>query len=114
LPQHIDRPDPKTAAAGQNFLYRSATKQLRALTDHELYKHLPVNQLVCRIYLPKEAPQEHASAVASALDSLLGGTSEEYVGDHYAPHAKRLKWELTLPTSAFRIPSCLLINTKIR
>jgi len=77
LPQHIDRPDPKTAAAGQNFLYRSATKQLRALTDHELYKHLPVNQLVCRIYLPKDAPKEHASAVASALDSLLGGTRED-------------------------------------
>ncbi len=77
LPQHIDRPDPKTAAAGQNFLFRSATKQIRALTDHELYKHLPLNQLVCRIYLPKDAPPEHSPAVASALDSLLGGTSED-------------------------------------
>ena len=77
LPQHIDRPDPKTAAAGQNFLFRSATKQIRALTDHELYKHLPLNQLVCRIYLPKNAPPEHSTAVANALDSLLGGSSED-------------------------------------
>jgi len=77
LPQHIDRPDPKTAAAGQNFLFRSATKQLRPLTDHQLYKHLLVNQLLCRVYLPKDAPKEHTSAVAAALDSLLGGTSED-------------------------------------
>ena len=77
LPQHIDRPDPNTAAAGQNFLYRSASKQIRALTDHELYKHLPVNQLVCRIYLPKDAPKQHSTAVAAALDSLLGGSSED-------------------------------------
>ncbi|MCA9229405.1 MAG: HD domain-containing protein [Planctomycetales bacterium] len=77
LPQHIDRPDPKTPAAGQNFLFRSATQQIRALTDHELYKHLPVSQLVCRVYLPADAPKSHSTAIASALDSLLGSTSED-------------------------------------
>ena len=69
LPNYIDRPDPKTAAAGQNFLYRSATQQIRPLTDDELYKHLPMSQLVCRVYLPKGAPASHYSAVSSALDA---------------------------------------------
>ena len=77
LPNYIDRPDPKTAAAGQNFLCRSATGQIRPLTDNELYKHLPVSQLACRVYLPKDAPQEHATAIASALDALLGSSSED-------------------------------------
>lgn len=77
LPNYIDRPDPKTAAAGQNFLYRSATKQIRPLTDDELYKHLPMSQLVCRVYLPKGAPASHNIAVSSALDTLLGSASED-------------------------------------
>ena len=77
LPQHIDRPDPRAATAGQNYLFRSATNEIRALTDDELYKHLPVNQLVCRIYLPKRAPEEHHHAVAKALDSLLGSSRED-------------------------------------
>ena len=77
LPRHIDRPDPQTAAAGQNFLYRSATRQIRRLTDDELYKHLPIIQLVCRVYLPKGAPPEHAAAVAGALDALLGSAGED-------------------------------------
>lgn len=75
LPTYIDRPDPKTPAAGQNFLYRSATGQVRPLTDNELYKHLPVSQLACRVYLPKGAPSEHVKAVAEALDALLGSAS---------------------------------------
>jgi hypothetical protein len=77
LPTYIDRPDPKTAAAGQNFLYRSATGQTRPLTDDELYKHLPVSQLACRVYLPKGAPPEHAQAVAAALDALMGSSGED-------------------------------------
>jgi len=77
LPNYIDRPDPKTAAAGQNFLYRSATKQIRPLTDDELYKHLPVSQLACRVYLPKNAPLKHVAAVSAALDTLLGSTSDD-------------------------------------
>ena len=77
LPSYIDRPDPKTAAAGQNFLYRSATQQIRPLTDNELYKHLPVSQLACRVYLPKDAPPEHAAAVSVALDNLLGSASDD-------------------------------------
>jgi HD superfamily phosphohydrolase len=78
LPIYIDRPDPKTAAAGQNFLYRPAAQQkIRPLTDDELYKHLPVSQLVCRVYLPKDAPSEHASAISNALDSLLGSSGDD-------------------------------------
>ena len=77
LPTYIDRPDPKTPAAGQNFLYRSASGQVRPLTDNELYKHLPTSQLACRVYLPKGAPPEHAKAVAQALDKLLGSTGED-------------------------------------
>jgi HD superfamily phosphohydrolase len=77
LPHYIDRPDPKTAAAGQNFLYRSAQQQLRPLTDDELYKHLPLSQLACRVYLPKQAPPEHAKAVSMALDALLGSAGDD-------------------------------------
>ncbi len=77
LPTYIDRPDPNTAAAGQNFLYRSAQQQIRPLTDDELYKHLPVSQLACRVYLPKDAPQEHAAAISVALDALLGSASDD-------------------------------------
>jgi HD superfamily phosphohydrolase len=77
LPNLIDRPDPKTAAAGQNFLMRSATQQIRPLTDDELYAHLPKSQLVCRVYLPKGAPAAHYAAVSKALDALLGSTSDD-------------------------------------
>ncbi|MEO2047726.1 MAG: HD domain-containing protein [Pirellulales bacterium] len=77
LPRHIDRPDPRTAAAGQNFLYLPASGQTGALTDDQLYKHLPVSQLVCRIYLRKSSPQEQATAVAQALDALLGSSSRD-------------------------------------
>jgi HD superfamily phosphohydrolase len=77
LPRHIDRPDPRTAAAGQNFLYLPASGQTGALTDDQLYKHLPVSQLVCRIYLRKSAPPEQATAVAQALDALLGSSSRD-------------------------------------
>ena len=79
LPNYIDRPDPKTAAAGQNFLYRSASRQIRPLTDDELYMHLPVSQLVCRVYLPKGAPPEQYAAVSTALDQLLGSTGDDDV-----------------------------------
>jgi HD superfamily phosphohydrolase len=77
LPRHIDRPDPRTAAAGQNFLYLPASGHTGALTDDQLYKHLPVSQLVCRIYLRKSAPPEQATAVAQALDALLGSSSRD-------------------------------------
>ena len=77
LPQHIDRPDPMTAAAGQNFLYREVTEKIRPLTDDELYKHLPLSQLVCRVYLPTDAPADHKPAIARALDTLLGSTTTD-------------------------------------
>jgi hypothetical protein len=77
LPRHIDRPDPRTAAAGQNFLYLPATGQTGPLTDDQLYKHLPISQLICRIYLRKAAPPEQATAVARALDALLGSSSRD-------------------------------------
>ena len=77
LPNYIDRPDPTTAAAGQNFLCRSATGQIGPLTDNELYKHLPGSQLACRVYLPREAPKEHAAAVSEALDALLGSGGDD-------------------------------------
>jgi HD superfamily phosphohydrolase len=77
LPNYIDRPDPKTAAAGQNFLFRSASHQIRPLTDDELYKHLPMSQLVCRVYLPKGAAESHYAAVSTALDKLLGSNSDD-------------------------------------
>jgi len=77
LPNYIDRPNPKTAAAGQNFLFRSGSQQIRPLTDDELYSHLPLSQLACRVYLPKGAPPEQHSAITAALDTLLGRGNED-------------------------------------
>ena len=77
LPRTIDRPDPRAASAGQNFLFIPATQQIRPLTDDQLYQHLPVSQLICRIYLRKDAPPEHAAAVSRALDSLLGSAGQD-------------------------------------
>jgi uncharacterized protein len=77
LPRHITRPHAQTATAGQNFLYLPATDEIRPLTDDQLFKQMPVTHRICRVYLRKDAPPEHAKAIGTTLDSLLGGLSED-------------------------------------
>jgi HD superfamily phosphohydrolase len=77
LPRHIYRPDARAASAGQNFLQRSATGEIRPLTDDQLFQQMPVTHRTCRVYLPKSAPPEQAAAIGAALDQLAGGVGED-------------------------------------
>ena len=77
LPRHIYRPDAGKATAGQNFLQRSGTGEIRPLTDDQLFREMPIAHRFCRVYLRKDAPREQAAAVGAALDALIGGPAED-------------------------------------
>jgi HD superfamily phosphohydrolase len=77
LPRHIYRPHSGKATAGQNFLQRGATGEIRLLTDDQLFRQLPVAHRMCRVYLRHDAPREHAPAVSAALDQLVGAGGED-------------------------------------
>lgn len=77
LPRHIYRPNTSKASAGQNFLLRGATGEIRPLTDDQLFRQLPVTHRMCRVYLRHGAPREQASAVSAALDALVGAGGED-------------------------------------
>ncbi|MBC8355774.1 MAG: HD domain-containing protein [Planctomycetes bacterium] len=74
IARHIHRPHTKGPAGGQNFLYDSARDTVRPLTTSELFSHAPVSHRVCRVYAES---LEHQRPLAAALDSLLGGSSED-------------------------------------
>ncbi len=69
LARHIHRPDTRGPAAGQNFLFDPARGEPRPLTDDQLFRQLPLAHRICRIYAQDPC---HASALAAALDSLIG------------------------------------------
>jgi HD superfamily phosphohydrolase len=77
VPRHIYRPHSGKASAGQNFLQRGASGEIRPLTDDQLFRQLPVTHRMCRVYLRNGAPPEHAAAVSAALDSLVGAGGED-------------------------------------
>jgi HD superfamily phosphohydrolase len=77
LPRHIFRPHDRKATAGQNFLERGATGEIRPLTDDQLFRQLPVSHRMCRVYLRNGAPPQHAAAVGAALDRLVGAGGED-------------------------------------
>jgi hypothetical protein len=77
LPRHIYRPHTSKATAGQNFLFKAATNEIRPLTDDQLFRNLPVAHRMCRVYLRKEAGPEQAAAVGAALDELVGADGED-------------------------------------
>jgi HD superfamily phosphohydrolase len=70
IARHIYRPDARRPAAHQNFLFDSATRRVRPLHDHELFRHFPVSNRVCRVY---GKTQEHAGIICKLMDELLGG-----------------------------------------
>ncbi len=80
IPLRIDiaravfRPHTRGPSGGQNFLYDAARDAIRPLTADQLFERLPISQRICRIYAHS---QEHAADLAAALDSLLGGASED-------------------------------------
>ena len=69
LARHVNRPDTRGPAEGQNFFYDPAQDRLRPLSDEELYRRLPASHHICRIYAES---REHAAVLAAALDRLLG------------------------------------------
>ena len=70
----IHRPHTRGPASGQNFLFDSARGTVRPLTVNELYSRMPISHRICRIYAQSN---EHAHALAAALDTLIGGKSED-------------------------------------
>ncbi|TVS09866.1 MAG: HD domain-containing protein [Planctomycetaceae bacterium] len=70
----IFRPHTRGPVANQNFLFDSARRSVRPLTAYQLFQRLPVSQRICRVYARS---LEHADDLASALDRLLGGDSDD-------------------------------------
>jgi HD superfamily phosphohydrolase len=74
LARHVHRPGTRGPAAGQNFLYDSASGVTRPLMDNELLRQIPLSSRICRIYTQTSG---HDRQLATALDSLLGTESED-------------------------------------
>ena len=69
IARHIFRPLVQGPAIGQNYLFDSATGQIRPLTSHELIERQPVAQRICRIYA---RDRKYQVALAAALQQLAG------------------------------------------
>jgi uncharacterized protein len=74
LARHVHRPGTRGPTAGQNFLYDPSRELIRELTDHELFRKIPVSYRICRVYAETH---EHNATLAAALDSLIGTESED-------------------------------------
>jgi hypothetical protein len=70
----IFRPHTRGPAADQNFLYDAARDTVRPLTASQLFDRLPVSHRICRIYAQS---LEHSTALAAALDSLIGDSAAD-------------------------------------
>ena len=65
--RHVHRPGVRAPAAGQNFLYDSATAEIRSLDDRELFRQIPLSYRICRIYAEDDS---HNAELAAAMDRL--------------------------------------------
>ena len=65
--RHVHRPGAHMPTSGQNFLYDSATGQIRSLDDRELYRRIAISYRICRIYALDSL---HNVELAAALDRL--------------------------------------------
>lgn len=74
IARHIFRPHTLGPSSGQNYLFDSAHGAIRPLTANQLFRRLPISQRICRVYAESPA---HAAAVATAVDSLLGGATDD-------------------------------------
>jgi HD superfamily phosphohydrolase len=74
LARHVHRPGTRGPTAGQNFLYDSSRGVIRELSDHELFRKIPLAYRICRVYAETH---EHNATLAAALDSLIGTESED-------------------------------------
>ncbi len=71
--RHYHRPI-SPAAVRQNFVYEPATGQVRSLSEHELFSHLPVSFSMCRLYALDHG---HDAELATALDRLLEARGDD-------------------------------------
>jgi HD superfamily phosphohydrolase len=74
--RHVHRPGARAPAAGQNFLYDSATGQIRSLDDRELFRQLPLSYRICRIYAEDD---RHNAQLAAVMDRLTTGSAADDV-----------------------------------
>jgi HD superfamily phosphohydrolase len=74
LARHVHRPGTRGPTAGQNFLYDPSRGVIRELSDHELFRKIPLSYRICRVYAETH---EHNATLAAALDSLIGTQSED-------------------------------------
>jgi HD superfamily phosphohydrolase len=74
LARHVHRPGTRGPTAGQNFLYDPSRGATRELSDHELFRKIPLSYRICRVYAETH---EHDVTLAAALDSLIGTGSED-------------------------------------
>ncbi|MCR4412216.1 MAG: HD domain-containing protein [Thermoguttaceae bacterium] len=72
--RHVHRPGGQAPAAGQNYLFDSATGQIRNLDDREMFRQLPVSYRICRIYAEDHRYQRE---VAAAMDRLIGASEAD-------------------------------------
>ena len=67
--RHIYRPHTLGPAKHQNFLLDTARNEVRPLSDHQLFRHLPISHRICRVYANST---ERSSDIAHVLDTMLG------------------------------------------
>ena len=71
--RHYHRPAGPLPAGGQNFLFDPASGEPQELHDDELFRALPISFIVVRLY---SRDHQHDAAVAAALNSVLGDTTD--------------------------------------
>lgn len=69
LARHVHRPGTRGPTEGLNFLYDDTRESILPLSDHELFRQIPLAYRICRVYA--ETP-EHNQELTAALDKLLG------------------------------------------
>jgi len=74
--RYLHRPHTRGAAAGQNFLYWPP-RQLRPLTDDQLYRQLPLAGRICRVYASRDCDAHTADRFAAAFDQLFGAAAAD-------------------------------------
>ncbi|GHT13990.1 hypothetical protein FACS1894170_10550 [Planctomycetales bacterium] len=74
IARHLHRPDSHKPAGTQNYLYKSATDNVRHLDEEQLYRHLPQSFRICRLYTQNK---DHIGILAKALDKLIYGVTQD-------------------------------------
>jgi hypothetical protein len=71
--RHSHRPA-GSESARQNYVFDPVKSRTRPLIEHDRFARLPVSFALCRVYVTEH---DHDLELASALDRLLGTTSDD-------------------------------------